>query len=118
MSPIHNICQLECRESASIYISQILHNSGANITIYDPKVSEEVIINDIEKYWTDKIIYKKIKSRIKILKKLKNDFRHYDAVAILTEWDEFKRLNLNDCRVYDGRNILEDSYYSIGKFNI
>ena len=43
-----------------------------------------------------------------------------DAVAILTEWDEFKSLRTDEkIQVFDGRNILSNSSstrgYSIGK---
>ena len=47
------------------------------------------IMSDIQHYWTCKENFNNIYKRIKILDSLENDFNNY-AVAILTEWDEFK----------------------------
>ena len=105
----------DSRESSSIYISEILFNSGINIFIYDPMVKKKNIMSDIQHYWTCKENFNNIYKRIKILDSLENDFNNYDAVAILTEWDEFKQLNFDGTKVYDGRNILKNSHYSIGK---
>jgi UDP-glucose 6-dehydrogenase len=38
-----------------------------------------------------------------------------DAYAILTEWKEFKNLDIELEKVFDGRNIFKNSYYSIGR---
>jgi UDP-N-acetyl-D-mannosaminuronate dehydrogenase len=42
-----------------------------------------------------------------------------DAVAILTEWEEFKfnksLIESTDYPIFDGRSILTKSYYTIGK---
>ena len=104
----------DSRESASIYVSEKLYNSGINISIYDPMVSRENIVNDIEQYWKEGITLKN-ETRIKILKDFNIDFGYFDAVAILTEWDQFKKFNFEGTKVYDGRNILVDTHYSIGR---
>ena len=36
-------------------------------------------------------------------------------MAILTEWDEFREIDFKKIKVFDGRNILNESFYSIGK---
>ena len=104
----------DSRESASIYIAEMLYNSGINISIYDPMVSKEKIVNDIKDYWKEGGLFNKIETRINFLKDVKIDFSYFDAVAILTEWVQFKKFNFKGTRVYDGRNILMDSHYSIG----
>ena len=38
-----------------------------------------------------------------------------DAYAILTEWEEFKNLEIDYSKIFDGRNIMSKSYFSIGK---
>ena len=44
-----------------------------------------------------------------------SSFKESDAVAILTEWDEFKKIDFYKSKFFDGRNVLEESFYSIGK---
>ncbi|MBT5772698.1 MAG: nucleotide sugar dehydrogenase, partial [Flavobacteriaceae bacterium] len=41
----------DSRESAAIKVSEILFNSGAALSIYDPKVQKKTISNDIETLW-------------------------------------------------------------------
>ena len=43
------------------------------------------------------------------------NFEEIDVAVILTEWNEFKNLDFNYSTVFDGRNVLEKSYYTIGK---
>ena len=42
-----------------------------------------------------------------------------DAIAILTEWELFKEYNWKsipnpNIKIFDGRNIVDESFYSIG----
>ena len=94
----------DSRESASIYVAKKLYNAGANLEIYDPKVSIEKMKNDIINYWDfdlenslNRINY----SSTPILDDA-------DAIAILTDWDDFKNLKYNYSKVFDGRNFLRD----------
>ncbi len=96
----------DSRESASIYIAEKLYKAGANLEIYDPMVSNERIFDDIRNYWTNNFEFKKIKSRINILNKVKQKFGRNDVVAILTEWEEFVSLDYSNALIFDGRNIL------------
>ena len=98
----------DSRESASIYIAEKLYKAGANLEIYDPKVSDKRIFNDIRNYWTNNYEVKKIKSRINILNKIKQKFERNDVVAILTEWEEFVTLDYSSALIFDGRNILNE----------
>ena len=99
----------DSRESATIYVAEKLFNAGAYLELYDPMVSRENILNDINSYWTN---YSD--QRIIILK-TKPTFEEIDITVILTEWEEFKYFDLKSSMVYDGRNILNKSFYSIGK---
>ena len=101
------------RESAAIYVSEKLHNAGANLEIYDPMVKKDLILRDISFYWGCNNV---VQNRIRVLNKI-SSFNESDSVAILTEWDEFKKINFNKSKVFDGRNILKKSYYSIGKIS-
>ena len=111
----------DTRESAAIYVADHLIEDGANIHVYDPKVSESKIKADLVYLWELKGI-----SESQISQKLAHIFVHKDynealsnshAIAILTEWDEFITYDWNliyqnmykPAFVFDGRNILDES---------
>ena len=103
----------DTRESAAIYVADLLIDEMASIVVYDPKVSKSQIYNDINNLNTRNSDHNK-----KLLE-FKSD--PYDAcngshaIAILTEWDEF--LNYDWKKIYekmekpafifDGRNLLD-----------
>ena len=91
----------DSRESASIYFAEKLYKAGANLEIYDPKVLQDQINKDIEFYWKEKSVES---NRISIPSNIR--FGNADAIAILTEWEEFKDLDFENLDVFDGRNIL------------
>ena len=101
----------DSRESASIFIAQKLYNYGATIYIYDPGVSKELIIKDINFYWEKE--FNEVKDRIIIIEN-KSNYNNKDAIVILTEWDEFKILKIDNNKAFDGRKILKSPLYSIG----
>jgi UDPglucose 6-dehydrogenase len=109
----------DTRESAAIYVADHLIEDGANIHVYDPKVSESKIKADLVYLWELKGI-----SESRISQKLAHIFVHKDynealnsshAIAVLTEWDEFITYDWNTIYqnmykpafVFDGRNILD-----------
>jgi len=100
----------DSRESASIYISELLYNAGAELEVYDPQVSRQNILNDIKFYWKENI--NELPDRIKISEK-PSSFDDFDAIAILTEWEEFKKLEIDLQKVFDGRKILKNTLFSI-----
>tara|TARA_Y100001954_G_C15802297_1_gene600777 strand:+ start:273 stop:1673 length:1401 start_codon:yes stop_codon:yes gene_type:complete len=103
----------DTRESAAIYIADLLIEEKANIKVYDPKVVNEQIYSDINY----------LNSRTEdenndLLKITNNPYSALDgahAVAILTEWDEFKTYDWKrifdnmqkPAFIFDGRNILD-----------
>ncbi len=92
----------DSRESPAIYVTEKLHEAGAALEIYDPMVKEETIMNDINNYWTFK---PDIKS-IRILKEIKIDNLKNEITLILTEWDEFLKLDYSKTKLFDGRYII------------
>ena len=105
----------DSRESAAIKVSEILFNSGATLSIYDPKVQKKTISNDIEALWeTNNSVL--IKNRVEIVENL-NDIKQPDAFVILTEWEEFQFIiNKESVIIFDGRNINQNkNKVSIGK---
>ena len=101
----------DSRESAAIYVAEKLYKAGATLEIYDPKVLQDQINKDIEFYWKKKSVEL---DRICISSNIL--FGNSDAVAILTEWEEFKDLDFENTPVFDGRNILNGNKVNyIGK---
>ena len=109
----------DSRESAAIYVADHLIEDGADIHVYDPKVSASKIKADLSYLWQLNGV-----TETDITKKLKQVFVHTNsndaltnshAIAVLTEWDEFKNYNWKNIYenmykpafVFDGRNILD-----------
>ena len=115
----------DSRESAAISIADKLIDEGANLTIYDPKVSYERICLDLKMLWEKKGIVK-FENKLKQIKCFDDPIKTIEqahAIAIITEWDIFKKINFKKvfdkmekpAFIFDGRKILnEDSLKSIG----
>ena len=121
----------DSRESASIYVADILIKAGVEVHIYDPMVTKDRIITDLRTLWEAReepllMIEKKL-LQIDVHKTHYSAVKDSDAVAILTEWEEFisydwedltLRMNSN-AFIFDGRNILDKNdklnQYFIGK---
>ena len=106
----------DSRESAAIYVSDILIRQGALLNIYDPMVKEEQIYNDLEFLWKKESFSNERKSnylnQIKVFDNAKSCLKNTKAIAILTEWEEFKLFDWNNislkAQVFDGRYILNN----------
>lgn len=104
----------DSRESPAIYVAENLFKSGAILDIYDPRVSKESILRDIEFYW-EASKTQDLTSKISVLEPMSSLDISYDATAILTEWKEFETFDFSKTLVFDGRGIISSSNYSIGK---
>ena len=102
----------DSRESAAIYVAEKLYNAGATLEIHDPMVSQESILNNINSFWSDKINLNESRIWINQSYFISDTI---DAYAILTEWEAFKDLNIDSEKIFDGRNIIDNTIYSIGK---
>jgi UDPglucose 6-dehydrogenase len=103
----------DTRESAAIKVADNLLNEHANISVYDPKVTEERIYADLE------YLNSREPEENRKLLKVENDpyyaGKGSHAIAVLTEWDEFKTYDwekiYNNMQkpafVFDGRGILD-----------
>jgi UDPglucose 6-dehydrogenase len=103
----------DTRESAAIYVADDLLNEQANISVYDPKVGLQQIQSDLN--------YLQSRSEEDNLRGVIVNENAYaackgaHAVAILTEWDEFKVYDwqkiydnmLKPAFIFDGRNVLD-----------
>jgi UDPglucose 6-dehydrogenase len=96
----------DTRETAAIAVCRDLLAEGAKVYVYDPQVGEEQIRADVLGMGTNPNLIV-VKTALEAC-----DGAH--AVAILTEWDEFKDLDfkkiydgmLKPAFIFDGRNIL------------
>ncbi|SIQ77396.1 nucleotide sugar dehydrogenase [Maribacter ulvicola] len=119
----------DTRESAAIAVADALLEERAEIIVYDPKVSEERIYADLDYLNTrspeeNRRLLKVTNTPIEVTKEA-------HAIAILTEWDEFKTYDwktiyeqmLKPAFVFDGRRLLDSAtmetigfnYYKIGQ---
>jgi UDPglucose 6-dehydrogenase len=111
----------DTRESAAIYVAGYLIEDGAEIHVYDPKVSETKVRADLNYLWELKgLTQEKINQKQSQLSVYEDPIKatnNSHAIAILTEWDEFKTYNWKNIYknmfkpafVFDGRNILDST---------
>lgn len=105
----------DTRESAAIYVADDLLNEQAQIAVYDPKVQEDTIYKDLN-YLSSRTAEQN-KAGVSVLKDPYGACKDAHAIALLTEWDEFKaydweRIYQNMKKpafVFDGRNILDNN---------
>lgn len=119
----------DTRESAAIYVADHLLEEEANIVVYDPKVSAEQIYSDLDYLGT-----RSPEDNRRLVTVVKDPYVALDtahAVAVLTEWDEFKSYDWIKIKenmkkpafVFDGRKLLNREqleelsfdYYAIGE---
>ena len=103
----------DTRESAAIYVADMLIEEQATIKVYDPKVTGTQMLNDLD--YLNTRSQKENASFLQINEDPYKTLEGAHAVAVLTEWDEFKSYNwqaIYDAMqkpafVFDGRNILD-----------
>ena len=103
----------DTRESASIYVTDYLLNEQAEVVVYDPKVKPEQVYADLEYLGTHSS--EEIRQRVKVVRSAREASKEAHAVAILTEWDEFKDLDwqaiyndmLKPAFLFDGRRLMD-----------
>jgi len=89
----------DCRESPAMQIIKILLDKKAHITVYDPQAMENA-----KKILGDKVIY---------ARDMYEALKDADVLAVLTEWEDFKTLDLAKAKtlmrhlnIVDLRNII------------
>ena len=103
----------DTRESAAIYVADLLIDEQAFVKVYDPKVTSTQMQSDLN--------YLNTRSEKQNTKYLKTENDSYaamegtHAIAVLTEWDEFNNYDWQriykgmqkPAFVFDGRNVLD-----------
>ena len=127
----------DTRESAAIYVADQLLSEGAEIVVYDPKVTLDRMHLDLQTLWefrgeSQADIQDKC-SNLKIAPSALAACNKAHALAVITEWDSFITQDFNEIYtqmekpafVFDGRKILDYNQlqsigftaYEIGKAN-
>ncbi len=90
----------DMREAPSIVLIENLLSEGAKVRAYDPEAAREA-----HKTFADRIVYGK---------KMYDILDGADALVIVTEWNEFRRPDLDKVKsllknpiIFDGRNLFE-----------
>jgi UDPglucose 6-dehydrogenase len=111
----------DTRESAAIYVADLLMDEQAIIKVYDPKVTTTQMQSDL-----NYLNSRSEKENANLLKTESNPYVAMEgvhAIAVLTEWDEFKSYDWKliyknmqkPAFVFDGRNVLDrDALQTIG----
>lgn len=98
----------DTRESAAIHVCRDLLDERAKLSIYDPRVPEDQIRNDLRLAFADALgevsdKHKRlIEKNVTVHKSLLDATRDSHALAVLTEWDEF--------RSFDGKTVFESMF--------
>jgi UDPglucose 6-dehydrogenase len=106
----------DIREAPSAVIISSLLKEGAKVRVHDPAAMPNA-----------KKVYG---SKIKYSKSAYSALKGADALVVVTEWNEFRRLDLNSIKslmrtpvIFDGRNIYDPDevreagfvYYGVGR---
>ncbi len=99
----------DTRESPAINICKDLLEEGANLAIFDPKVNEEKIFNELKNIMPNKNV------DVEASKSAYESADGSDAIVILTDWEDFKIIDWHKVDkamrspawIFDCRNILK-----------
>lgn len=103
----------DTRESAAIHVADLLLNDQAQISVYDPRVSASAIYRDLEYLGTRP--EEENRQLLEVVKDPYEACKGSHAVAVITEWDEFKSYDWEKIYasmqkpafIFDGRNLLD-----------
>lgn len=103
----------DTRESAAIYVADALIDEQADIMVYDPKVRSEQMYADLD--YLDSRDSAENRTKLMAAEDPYAACEGAHAIAILTEWDEFKEYDWKriyenmqkPAFIFDGRNILD-----------
>jgi UDPglucose 6-dehydrogenase len=98
-----------------------LLEEGARLMIYDPRVSEKQIRDDLLYVFKDQSgevsarHRRLIETNVRVVSDAYQAAHDSHAIAVMTEWDEFKKLDMHrvfkdmhrPAFLFDGRNILD-----------
>lgn len=103
----------DTRESPAIHVADTLINEQACISVYDPKVPEKQVFVDLD--YLQSRTPEENRKQTKVQQNPYDTCKDAHAIAVLTEWDEFKNYDwqriydnmLKPAFLFDGRRILD-----------
>lgn len=115
----------DTRETPARYVCKMLLEEGAKLNIYDPKVEQSQIMNDL----TDTTVTecpKRVREVVKVFADPYEAVNGAHALVICTEWDEFISLDyqriyqamMKPAFIFDGRKILNHEQLQRIGFNV
>ncbi len=119
----------DTRESAAIHVCRDLLRERARLKIYDPRVSAEQVRSELIASMTDnngllnESDRKLVEKNVSVAKDAYTAAEGAHAVAVLTEWDEFRDIDLKRIQasmqkpafMFDGRNVINSHVaHSVG----
>ncbi len=122
----------DTRESAAIHVCRDLLREQAILNIFDPKVSDEQIRNDLREAMINgsgelsALDRQLIEKNVHVTSSKQSAASGAHAIAVLTEWDEFKTADFGTifdsmqkpAFLFDGRNILDHAQLSQIGFDV
>ncbi|MFN7806270.1 MAG: UDP-glucose 6-dehydrogenase [Planctomycetaceae bacterium] len=122
----------DTRESAAISVCRDLLEERARLVIYDPRVSERQIREALEGVFKDSngVVSERdrqlLREHVTIAPDAYTAAHQTHAIAVLTEWDEFRTLDMSrvlagmqrPAFVFDGRNIIDAAHVTKLGFEI
>jgi UDPglucose 6-dehydrogenase len=111
----------DTRESAAIYVCRDLLEERAKLSIYDPRVTESQIRAELEQAMLgpdgrlSPTAERLLAENIEVATSAHAAANRAHAIALLTEWDEFRSLDFHavyqhmhkPAFIFDGRNLLK-----------
>jgi UDPglucose 6-dehydrogenase len=122
----------DTRESAAIHVCRDLLEERAKIAIYDPRVPESQIRDELRLSFADAMggisehHQRLIDANVSVHGSLYEATEKCHAVAVLTEWDEFRNFDagrvlesmFRPAFIFDGRNIIDRKRLSEAGFEV
>ncbi|MBO0592823.1 nucleotide sugar dehydrogenase [Cellulophaga sp. E16_2] len=119
----------DTRESAAIYVADALLEERAELSVFDPQVKEQIVFRDLD--YLNTRTPEENRNLLTVVNDPMEQVENAHAIAILTEWDEFKTYDwekiydkmLKPAFIFDGRRLLDKAkmekigfnYYRIGQ---
>eukprot|EP01061_Rhynchopus_euleeides_P007850 TRINITY_DN168_c3_g1_i1.p1 TRINITY_DN168_c3_g1~~TRINITY_DN168_c3_g1_i1.p1 ORF type:complete len:477 (+),score=237.42 TRINITY_DN168_c3_g1_i1:154-1584(+) len=105
----------DTRETSAITVCQTLLEEGARVHIYDPKVTKEQMMFDLEQSAENSVVRERLSELVTVETSATAATTASHGVAIMTEWDEFKELDWGavytsmkkPAFLFDGRALLD-----------
>ena len=102
----------DTRESAAIAVCAALIEECADVVVYDPRVATETILADLQR--ATGLDRAEVERRVTIESDAYRALDGAHALAVLTDWDEFRHLDFarvfsrmkKPAFAFDGRNVL------------